>query len=221
MQQTCYMCDSPATSSEHAPPKCFFPSKNASGKDLRRNLITVPSCDLHNSKKSKDDEYLRAIILLASGASSDVAKAHFFDKLLRAAKRKPHAHAAFINPIGLRLDIGEMLQIDLDRFNRCISSLGSAIYFHRFKDKLRSTIHVISPNLYAQAQGAVHVPVPHAAAIDVTRQFLASEPIGGENREVFMYRARYDTESGMYAFAAIFYEAFEVFGATPRTAAAA
>jgi hypothetical protein len=150
-----------------------------------------------------------------------VAKAHFFDKLLRAVKRKPHAHAAFINPIGLRLDIGEMLQVDLDRFNRCISALGSALYFHRFKEKLRSKIHVISPNLYAQGQGTVHVPTPYAAAIDVTRQFLASAPIGGENQEVFMYRTRYEPESDMYAFAAIFYGAFEVFGATQRTTTAA
>jgi len=221
MQPTCYMCDSVATSSEHAPPKCFFPSLNASGKDLRRNLITVPSCDIHNSEKSKDDEYLRAIILLASGASSEVAKAHFYDKLLRAVRRKPHAHATFIRPIGLRLDIGEMLEIDLERFNRCMQALGCALHYHKFQAPLGLPLHVISPSLYAQGAGSVHVPPPHQAAIRVTRQFLARESVGGENPEVFMFRARRDEQSGMYAFAAVFYESFEVFGATPRSRAAA
>ncbi len=59
----CYMCGNPATSKEHVPPACLFPEK----KDIRtsafrNNLITVPSCDLHNSKKSNDDEFLMACI---------------------------------------------------------------------------------------------------------------------------------------------------------------
>ncbi|MEO7432226.1 MAG: hypothetical protein ABIR62_09395 [Dokdonella sp.] len=221
MQATCYMCGAAATSSEHAPPKCFFPEANLTGHDLRRNLITVPSCDLHNAAKSKDDEYLRAIILLAAGASSEVAKAHFFDKLLRAVKRTPHVHAAFIKPVGLKLDIGEMLEIDLARFNRCISAIATAIFFHKYGIKLERSLHVISPNLYAQNQASVEVPAPHLAAIDVTRTFLAHETTGGENPAVFMYRARYDSEGGLYAFAAVFYEAFEVFCATQRASSAA
>jgi hypothetical protein len=216
MQRTCYMCDAQATSSEHAPPRCFFPDFSATGRDLRRNLVTVPSCDLHNSAKSKDDEYLRAIILLSAGASSEVARAHFFDKLIRAVKRRPHAHAAFIKPIGLRLDIGEMLEIDLERFNRGISAIASAIFFHKYQSKLELPLQVISPNLYAEGAGSAHVPAPHTAAIEITREFLASEAIGGENESVFMYRARYEPKFGMYAFAAIFYEAFEVYCATPR-----
>src|SRR5207249_7535044 len=55
----CYMCDRQATSHEHVPPKCIFPErKDTDGQDLRAQLITVPSCDIHNSKKSKDDESL-------------------------------------------------------------------------------------------------------------------------------------------------------------------
>jgi hypothetical protein len=38
---TCYMCDSPATSQEHAPPASLFPELSTFGKDLRKNLITV------------------------------------------------------------------------------------------------------------------------------------------------------------------------------------
>jgi hypothetical protein len=63
---TCYMCDSPETSREHAPPLCFFPETKDVGRDLRRNLVTVPSCDVHNSKKSKDDEFFRSLVLMAA-----------------------------------------------------------------------------------------------------------------------------------------------------------
>ena len=60
MPATCYMCTSAATSVEHVPPRCLFPEQKdlPIGVDLRKQLITVPSCDIHNSRKSKDDEYL-------------------------------------------------------------------------------------------------------------------------------------------------------------------
>jgi hypothetical protein len=59
----CYMCDAPATSKEHVPPKCIFPErKDSDGQYLREGLITVPSCELHNSKKSADDEFLMVSI---------------------------------------------------------------------------------------------------------------------------------------------------------------
>ena len=60
----CYMCDNLATTIEHAPPKCIFPEKKdlPAGMDLRKELITVPSCEEHNTAKSTDDEYLLNII---------------------------------------------------------------------------------------------------------------------------------------------------------------
>ena len=56
---TCYACDRPRTSMEHAPPQCFFPDdRDAKGNYLyRTNPIKVPSCDKHNTEKSNDDVY--------------------------------------------------------------------------------------------------------------------------------------------------------------------
>jgi hypothetical protein len=56
---SCYACDEKKVSSEHVPPLCFFPDeKDTSGHSLyRNNLITVPSCKLHNTRKSDDDLY--------------------------------------------------------------------------------------------------------------------------------------------------------------------
>ena len=52
------MCDRNAVSSEHVPPKNLFPEQKDVGKDYRQYLITVPSCEIHNNHKSKDDEFL-------------------------------------------------------------------------------------------------------------------------------------------------------------------
>lgn len=54
---SCYFCGNAITGVEHIPPKSFFP------KGKREKLITVPSCDIHNQEKSKEDEYIRAILL--------------------------------------------------------------------------------------------------------------------------------------------------------------
>jgi hypothetical protein len=56
------MCDELACGREHVPPKCFFPEIKDLGKDYRINLIKVPSCDKHNSKTCKDDEYVLGVV---------------------------------------------------------------------------------------------------------------------------------------------------------------
>lgn len=66
----CYRCDAIATTREHVPAKCFFP------KEHRLNLITVPSCQLHNNESSKDDEYVRGIIVSSEG-NNEAARQHW------------------------------------------------------------------------------------------------------------------------------------------------
>lgn len=53
----CYFCGGEVSGVEHIPPRSFFP------KGKRQSLITVDSCDTHNQAKSKEDEYIRAILL--------------------------------------------------------------------------------------------------------------------------------------------------------------
>ncbi|MCJ7519132.1 MAG: hypothetical protein MUO42_05610, partial [Anaerolineaceae bacterium] len=51
---TCYMCSSPAVSKEHVPPEVFFPESKdlpPDYPDMRKNLVTVPSCKKHNQEK--------------------------------------------------------------------------------------------------------------------------------------------------------------------------
>src|ERR1700684_1978190 len=85
MQDTCYMCDSVAVTREHAPPKSFFPST------LRSSLITVPSCDAHNSDNSLDVEYVRNVLSSQHGANDAAAKV--FATTKRSLERSPKLRA--------------------------------------------------------------------------------------------------------------------------------
>ena len=64
MPKTCYWCGCRATSREHVPSRNLFPQ----GKN--QNLITVPSCSLHNEALTKFDEKFR-IYLQARESSAD------------------------------------------------------------------------------------------------------------------------------------------------------
>ena len=46
----------------HALQNAYFPKVKMSEKDYRKSLITVPSCDDHNLRKTKDDEYLMFVL---------------------------------------------------------------------------------------------------------------------------------------------------------------
>ncbi|MGC6777365.1 hypothetical protein ACP0IR_02510 [Pseudomonas aeruginosa] len=87
--ETCYMCQEPPTSVEHVPPKCLFPEKKDIGEDLRKSLITVPSCDKHNGQKSKDDEFLM-ISLAGIIGNNSIGYQHYTGKIHRALKRSAY-----------------------------------------------------------------------------------------------------------------------------------
>lgn len=219
---TCYMCDSVETSREHAPPLCFFPDANGIGRDLRRNLVTVPSCDRHNSYKSKDDEFLRSVILMTA-ENSEAGRHQFFRKLLRAATRMPHAYKSFFADKGtVAKGKGRVLQIDRKRFDSCIDHLVRAIFFDAFKRKWQLPISIVSPNFFSGIASDQIVPhQPTGNIVEISRQFLGAEPIRGENPEVFKYRLRYDEVNEGYAFSAIFYDRFEVYSFSSRELAKA
>ena len=207
------MCDAAIVSREHAPPQCLFPAKNDIGLDLRKNLITVPSCDEHNSKKSADDEFLRAVILMAAVASSEIARNQFLGKFLRGVQRNSQAYSEFFKDRGT-LSSGKQraLQLDRDRFDKCIDHLARALFFHTFQAKWDLPIVMASPNFYSEVTQQGPVPhLPSQQAIEATKPFLISEPVLGENSKVFMYRLRYDQSSKTFAFAGCFYDFFEIY----------
>src|SRR5580765_5494653 len=87
-KEICYKCGTSATSREHVPPLCFFPEKkDINNIDFRINLITVPSCEEHNAKKSTDDEFLMAALSGIVG-NNEVGYVHTKTKVKRALARK-------------------------------------------------------------------------------------------------------------------------------------
>jgi hypothetical protein len=88
--ELCYMCNEHAISKEHIPPKCLFPElKDIPDKNFRTNLITVPSCVNHNSKKSNDDEFLMVSLAGVIGNNS-IGYRHHMGKVNRAIKRSSY-----------------------------------------------------------------------------------------------------------------------------------
>jgi len=217
MIETCYMCNAIATSREHAPPQCLFPKELSIGRDLRKNLITVPSCDVHNSKKSEDDEFLRAILCLPAAGVSAVATQNFSEKVLSGARRSPSKYAVYapradaVTPPGTSAFIA-----DRKRLDRCIEHMAKALCFHTCGVKWPYAMAVGSPQLLTKTPaGSLASHRSFDAAIAATRDFLSAEPTLGENPEVFLYRIK--VEGDMLGFGALFYGHFEVFAASSAT----
>lgn len=140
---TCYMCDGPAVSDEHVPAACFFPeSKDLPlGVNLRRNLFKVPSCEVHNSAKSHDDQYLWQIILMTQGLN-ECGQRMVRTKVVRTITRRP-ALSRSIMSTGIAayqydFDIGRwfattQVQFDGPRLRRTLDQFARALYFWHFK----------------------------------------------------------------------------------------
>ncbi len=216
--ECCYMCDSPSTSREHAPPSSLFPEASTFGRDLRKSLITVPSCDDHNSKKSKDDEFFRAALLLATAQHSKASSHQFVQKLLAAAARRPEAYGAFFDDQGtIASGTQRVARIDRPRFDRCLDHLVRALFFDVYRRKWLLPIIATSPNFYSGMEGDSVTPhMPTMQAVEESKRFLAAEPVRGANPEVFKYRLRFDEQAEAFAFAGQFYDLFEVYAFSSR-----
>lgn len=218
--KTCYMCESKATSREHVPPKCIFPEKKNLPKNFnfRKNLISVPSCDKHNSHKSKDDEYLM-FFLSTNLVGNDHKRNHFKSKVMRAIKRKPHVYTAFMPnqmPIVLKNEeTGEVeqsisYQVDLDRFDNIMRHIAHGIYFHHTKEKWVGKSDIFSPAMMA-FDGKDRVErndTIQEFGKDLKQVFSSSEKYGA-NPEIFQYSMKSGPEN-QHVMYLDFYNGFEV-----------
>ena len=101
--KSCYYknCKNEITSSEHIPPKCLFP------KGYRKELITVPSCDEHNTQKSNKDEYFRNILTLHvenNILGGEIAENKTFRSISRNRLSENSILKDFIPSIGVKID---------------------------------------------------------------------------------------------------------------------
>ena len=216
MPAHCYACDRLATSRDHAPPLCIFPADADSpdGKLRRKNLITVPACDKHNLKKSKDDEYLM-MVLAAPAQTNLVARSQILAKVVRAWNRRPHlATMAVRSPRPARLNGQDSIifQVDASRFNRSMELIARALIFHEGGFRWRGECKVWSPSMLpSQPETADEV-------MTTSRNLLAALPAifegidtRGTNPDVFQYRLRLPTDRENVGMIELhFYEGFRV-----------
>jgi hypothetical protein len=198
--RSCYMCEAAATSVEHTPPKCLFPSqKDAGGVNYRVNLITVPSCVVHNSAKSRDDEYLFHA-LAGSYTSSQLGLDQFLTKVKRAFERAPSKASSFVQrsePVMLKRnhddewEHGAKIIVEADRLDRVLENCARALYFHEKAKKFNGVAKVITAfTMYLHPE--VHARV--TTCVDAAKACFSEQLPKGENSDIFWYKFS-ETES--------------------------
>ena len=206
---TCYMCPNVATTTEHAPPKCFFPEKKDVGVDLRMNLVTVPSCAEHNTSKSKDDEYAM-IFVVTHFETNALARSQFRTKCIRSLERSPaFTKRVFANPKDVRVAGGSSvaIQVERQRFDRVMENTCRALFYHETKRKLVDPGFVWSP---AFRHPNLESDTNESALAFHVRRALEDEQKLGQNPDVFEYQFR-ENLAGTTAFRLNFYKGFSAY----------
>jgi hypothetical protein len=167
---TCYYqgCQHRGTTKEHIPPKAFFP------KDQREQLLTVPSCELHNNAKSTDDIYVLAHICLNSSPSNR-SREVFVERVVpqlgynREAMKKtlladsiPHASGAV------------SYKVDSTRFDRFFTALSFGIVYKACRGSLRAGYR--TGHVYHNFQDAMESPEEKAFKAGL-REYYDGEPL--------------------------------------------
>jgi hypothetical protein len=219
--ETCYMCADPATSREHVPPLCIFPEAKdlKSGEDLRKNLITVPSCDTHNTKKSKDDEFLLFVLTL-SIANNQAAKQQGDTKILRAVTRNPKLPSHFfskLSPVVAADQDGEIFptslaKIDFQRFLRITTQMAHGLYFNHFNRRFVGKCAIFADFLLNhETQSAVESNERQYAVAQAAKPYFDQETQYGSNPAVFAYSVLSPDANGLIGARMQFFEASNLY----------
>ena len=195
---TCYMCDALATTKEHIPPKALFPKqKDLLGEfSLRKELITVPSCQEHNNNKSRDDEYL-VFCLSTCFHGNDIKEQLFNTKIMRAIERRPDTYSNVLDnyqrvmlkhPDG-KVEHTAAYSIDLKRFDSVLSHIARGLYYHHTQTKWEGPALVMSNELRdLSSKNSEEINTLADDTIERVSAFLFDTEGYGQNPEVFSYK---------------------------------
>lgn len=197
---TCYMCSAPKTSVEHVPPRGLFPKAKdlPPGTDLRKQLITVPACDVHNTEKSRDDEYLMYALVLGI-QNNATALGQVKTKITRALTTNPgvarlitqHQQQVRVEDTTIgKIDETLALRVDATRVRQALDHIGRALHFHHFNSKWTGSIQVIHLFLLDLDGDAPQTFNTNLESMGrAVEELLSGEPAHGANPEVFTYKA--------------------------------
>lgn len=217
------MCEEDSTSQEHVPPKCLFPEKKdlPEGIDLRRDLIKVPACDIHNTAKSHDDEFL-LYCLCMNIANNSVAFRQFSTKVWRAYNRRPRLLKSMVKESHDVIAVDKegtafntlMVKADTERVNKCFDQIARALYFHEFKHQfdghcrfLHDWMVVPGPKFKVVVKDGDN----EHSALDHVKSYFSKLDHRGSNPEVFKYLFEEPDDRGLIALSMQFYGGSNVF----------
>ncbi|KXI29024.1 hypothetical protein [Paraglaciecola hydrolytica] len=176
----------------------------------------MPSCELHNSAKSDDDEYLRFV--LTTTIFENAYKNKLFEtKVIRAIDRKPHVYTEFISnlePIIVRDVNGNFSEtaaykVDLNRFNSAIHHIACGIYFfHTSRKWFRKSV-IINNAMMNFSEQAIEINGKNQKLCnEISSKFNTIEALG-DNPEIFQYKIQ-SNNNDQHAIFMIFYGAIEI-----------
>ncbi len=191
----CYFCGKEATTVEHVPPKAIFPRSKDSpdGRDYRKQLITVPSCEEHNTEKSREDEYL-LYVLAMSLPSNGVAKHQFLTKIMRAIQRRPSLierltsqnQEVFVHDTVAGTKFKTVaIQPDESRLVGIFKSIAKGIYFHEKRIPWTGTVKVLIEFMLSLDDPVANQRQHHL--VEMLDNMLEKKPLKGSNPDVFGY----------------------------------
>lgn len=210
------MCGQPATSREHVPPKCIFPErKDSEGRDFRDQLIRVPSCDLHNLQKSKDDEFLMVSLAGIFGNNS-IGYQHKLSKVNRAIRR---SSGRLLDAVFQKREHflitrdNHFIEViwgtpDYARLTHCFECIAFGLYFQQFRTRFCGKLRVQVGFLHQSEQNPASFSrfIKHRAELDLN----AADRLG-RNPEVFFYQFSEPDEFGLRLLKMCFYGGLDVF----------
>lgn len=179
--QSCYFCGAPAVSSDHLPPSGIF------DKPKPGNRIEVPSCDIHNSQQSMDDEYFRWFVATAS-AENPKAEALIKGKVVSQFNQRPKLlqtimkHSRIIDlktPSGIYLGKSPAFEYRRDRIQNVITRMTKGFFLHFYNERL--------PDNYSVENYLLNPKLD-----DVQKYLLLKLPIHEIGGDVFSFRFERD-----------------------------
>lgn len=214
----CYACNNVSTSKEHVPPKVFFPEVEYLSDgypDFRKNLITVPSCDDHNLKRSLDDQYT-FMVIVASIDANHIAHS-YFHKVIKTLERKPNMKGIFFKDfrpiiVGGLPSIAPIVEIN--RFERVLSQVAKGVFYNHYKSKWNKNIGIYPLSFFRMADYPNFQEVNNRIMElrNSSPKLFEKEPKRGSHPEIFFYQflSNNDNSENGCLLRMVFYEGFEV-----------
>lgn len=210
--EKCYKCGADSTGREHVPPQCIFPEqKDSNNIDYRKQLITVPSCDEHNQKKTNEDEFFMMSITPCIG-NNLIGLYQTRTKVKRAFENKqPEFIKRILNGVkAVTIEIvdGEKHNVwigamDKIRMDKCVELIASGLYHDEYKKTFNGNFTII----YGFTIDQDNIVRDHKFFInEKIKTEFEKQKLKGFNSEVFTYQFIPEDDFGLTLLKMTFFE---------------